>query len=152
MKTIETLDGVLQRELALGGELLAAMRAMQRAIVEFHVADLLAAIEREEKVLKPLECAERERVALVQALVPSGVPPGGIAMEQPTLSRLAAEATGEAGDRLRAAGRSLEELVARIKEVNGQNRLLLEHSIGFIRSTLHAVTEGYARQLIDHKV
>jgi flagellar biosynthesis/type III secretory pathway chaperone len=148
MKTIETLNGVLHRELALAGELLAAMRAMQRAIVEFHVEDLLAAIEREEQVLKPLETVERERLALVQALIPSG----GNAVEQPTLSRLAVEATGDAEDRLRAAGRSLEDIVARIKEVNGQNRILLEHSIGFIRSTLRAVTEGYARKLIDQKV
>ena len=79
MKTIETLDGLLHRELALAGELLAAMRAMQRAIVEFHVGDLLAAIEREEKVLKPLENIERERIALVKAFVTAGVPQGGIA-------------------------------------------------------------------------
>jgi flagellar biosynthesis/type III secretory pathway chaperone len=149
MTAIDQLNDVLHREAALADDLLAAMQDLQRAVVEFRADALRAAVEREATALRPLQQAEGERLALIRALLPGT---GGTGAPPATLSRVVETVPQEEGDRLRAAGERLQEIARRIQEMNHRNRLLLEHSAAFIRTTLRAVTEGYARQLIDHRV
>lgn len=152
MNATDRLEQLLNHEADLAAELLAAMEAKQRAIIDFSVEELLAALRQEELLLKPLERIEGERIALIEAFASGNSGNAEAAHASPTLARVVDAMPGEDGERIRTAGTRLERCAERVRTVNAQNRRLLEHALLFIRSTLAALTEGYSRQLIDQKI
>jgi flagellar biosynthesis/type III secretory pathway chaperone len=151
MKTIEELVNVLKTEADLSEALLAVIEEKQNALVHFKVDDVAAAVERERKLLKPIQELERERSEIVENLA-SEVEELRGRTQRCTIHELAGHMEGEVARRIIGLAQRIRSTGQRIQRRNQQNNVLLESSARFVKNTLRILTEDYSRQLVDQKV
>jgi hypothetical protein len=143
---------VLKEEADLAEALVDVLHEKQRSLVNFHGDEIGVLSLREEALMKPFKDLELERERMVSDLSTQvGVEnyaDGKPATLRSLLSRvegLDALRIGGEADRLRKAAETIVNL-------NAQNRVLLQHSLRFVRETLKIITENHTRQLLDHRV
>ena len=142
MTTTDQFAEVIRTEADLAEAILAALRDQQEALVHFRNKDLVSAVERQQRLLVPMEELERERINLSRSLSDGS-------NEFSTLSSIAAHSPSERAVSLLETGARLREKAENIMVVSRQNRALLEHSLRFVKHTLRIMTENYARKLVD---
>ena len=142
MTTIDQFTEVLRTEADLADAILGALHDQQEALVHFRNEDLLAAVERQQRLLAPMEGLERERINLCRSMMTGGE-------ELSTLASIATHAPADRAASLLKTGAQLREKAENIMIVSRQNRALLEHSLRFVKHTLRIMTENYARKLVD---
>jgi flagellar biosynthesis/type III secretory pathway chaperone len=150
---VQDLAQILKAEVDLMAALTGVMQEKQQAIVRFQ-GDLLAdCTQREEELMQPLEALEDERIkrsaALASMLQPSV--DGRKARPLP-LRDLVSRLKGDEAVSLGELAEQLQSSVQRILEVNGHNRLLLQHSLRFVKQTLRIITDDHRKQLIDERM
>ena len=142
MTTTDQFAEVLRAEADLADALLGALNDEQQAILRLRNGDLLAAVERQQRLLLPMEGLERERIKLCRTM-------GSEGKEVESLSGIAAHMPPEEAAPLLRSGQRLRAKAETILAVSGQNRMLLENSLRFVKHTLRLVTEDYSRKLVD---
>jgi flagellar biosynthesis/type III secretory pathway chaperone len=124
------LAGVVELTAALAEQrdvlvsMLDLARREERAIVGGDVEALTHLTEEREQLLELMAALESERMtALVAIAAAIGVDSGAL-----TLTRVAAEVTGEAGAALTSVGFQLRERAIAVRDANARNALLLRTS------------------------
>ncbi len=152
MTKIKDLERVMETEVEVGEALLQLLSRKQRSIVGIQ-GDLLSSLAVEEqKLLKPLQELEAERMRLAFELargasVPATEGTVGVSLEE-LLERLD---TAEAS-RISTVAARLRKVVERLLQMNDQNRVLLQRSLRFVQDTLRLVTDDHTRQIVDHRI
>jgi flagellar biosynthesis/type III secretory pathway chaperone len=152
MKNVDQLVNVLKAEADLAEALLGVVEEKQKALVHFKADEVARAVERERKLLIPMQELERERTEIIDSLA-SNV--SGLPKEQGrhiTVSELAAHIESEGSRKLKTLAVRLRATARRIQHRNQQNHVLLESSARFVKNTLRILTEDYSRQLVDEKI
>ena len=122
------LEELVRTETELAEELLGLLKQQQNAIVHFKDSSLNKLVEQQQRLLRPLEELEKERIRIM--------------------------ANRNADDEEAAAGckKQLADLVRQILVVNQQNKTLLENSLRFVHQMVHLITGGLSKQLVDAKI
>ena len=146
MTTIDQFAELLRTEADVADAILGTLYEQQEAIMSFRDGAIMAAVERQRKLLEPMEALERERESLCRAFdstMRSGV------NGQFSLSTLAQRLPRNDAAEILGAGKKLKGKVEKIMMVNRQNKMLLENSLRFVRHSLRIMTDNYAKKLID---
>jgi flagellar biosynthesis/type III secretory pathway chaperone len=149
----DDLEKVLQTEADLAEALIGVLVQKQQSMVRFNGESLSSLTQREQDLLGPFRALEKERVRLAGDL--AAAMPGGSRSASPTpvnlrdlvsaLDRPTAARVDTHADRLRQA-------VVRIVALNDQNRVLMRHSLKFVRETMRIITQDNTRNLVDQKM
>lgn len=153
MEKIEQLGQILQTEADLVEALVGVMEQKQQSIVRFDAGALNTLTQREQDLLVPFQALEGERAKLAEELsdgmsaerTPGEEPPRTVrellvALEVPPEAAVTAHAA-----RLRGA-------VQRVQDLSSQNRMLMKHSLKFVRETLRLITNGHTKSLVDQRM
>ncbi|MBI5474542.1 MAG: flagellar export chaperone FlgN [Ignavibacteriae bacterium] len=152
MNNLVHLAEVIATEAELTEQLIEMMKRQQLALMETDAETVAAMVDNQEELLLPIEGLEQERIRLTREVW------NEIASRQVTdnapvhLSALIERLPGDEAQRLSSAGSRLHTAVVQMLKVNQANQFLIEHSRRFIRDTFRIVTDGYSRQLIDHRI
>lgn len=146
MTTSEQFTEVLKIEAELASALLEVLQEQQQAIIHFQDASLAAAIERQQQLMKPIASLEKEWVKVSRDFSREL----HIASHEPlSLSVLTNRLPEEEAAHVSKYGKKLRSVVEKIFTVNSQNKILLEHSLRFIKHNIRIMTDGYSKKLID---
>lgn len=137
---MESLLGDLGELLAAQVENLKSLEALLRnqhsALAKRDVEAILESVSGQERCLEKIQAMEADRSRLVREISDVlGLGPRGV-----TLKELTQHLDPEVGTELRSTGRAIRETLERIGTVNLENRRLIEHSLGFVREMLGALT------------
>ncbi len=146
MTTIDQFAEVLKTESEVADAILGTLYEQQEAIIHFRDGAMIAAVERERQLLAPMESLERERENLCRAFDSTTRPE---ISGKFNLSGLARQLPQHDAAKILGAGKVLKDKVEKIMTVNNQNKMLLEHSLRFVRQSLRIMTNDYTKKLID---
>jgi flagellar biosynthesis/type III secretory pathway chaperone len=153
MTTIDELEKVLETEADLAEALSGVITQKQQAIVQFNGVSLGALTRRMEELMRPFQDLEQERLRLAGALTQRHAGTGKQMMAKPLTAKELADILGKKdAERILSRATRLRNAVQKIVRMNDQNRLLLQHSLRFVRGTLKIITENHTRQLIDQRM
>jgi flagellar biosynthesis/type III secretory pathway chaperone len=153
MTKSKDLEEILRTEADLAEALAGVMVQKQRSIVEFDAEQLGALTQREQDLMAPFRDLEKERVRVAAELA-SGLPGQAQTAQEGHIQirDLVNALEGPAGDSISGQAARLRHAVERILNVNQQNRILMQHSLRFVRETLRLVTNDHTRQLVDQRM
>ena len=146
MTTIDQFAEVLKTEADVADAILGTLYEQQQAIIHFRDGAIMAAVERERQLIEPMESLERERENLCRAFDSTTRPEMNGKF---SLSGLARQLPRHEAAKILGAGKILKGKVEKIMTVNNQNKMLLEHSLCFVRHSLRIMTNNYTKKLID---
>ena len=152
MTKVDELAKLIEAETKLAESLCDVMMRKQQAIVKFDGDALALLTAREVELMGPLGELEAERARRAAELSASVSPRKGKAAGPVTLRQLARLLGAPDGTRISAFGAQLKRAVQTIVETNEQNRVLLHHSLQFVKETIRIVTDGHKRQLVDQRM
>ena len=146
MTTIEQFEEILKTEAGVADAILDSLYEQQQAIIQFRDRAIIDAAERGKRLLEPLESLERERENLCRAFDSTMHPETNGTFR---LSGLARSLPNDQAAKILGAGKILKGKVEKIMTVNTQNRMLLDHSLRFVKQSLRIMTDNYTKKLVD---
>jgi flagellar biosynthesis/type III secretory pathway chaperone len=153
MPTINDLERVITDEAEFAESLLEVVLQQQQAIVRFNAHSLGQLVEKQQEMLRPFEAMEARRASVSKEVVNAMSRGGRPAVSGSiTLTEVLRHLDGEDASRVAAVGTRLRKAIENVLSANRKNRLLLEHSLKFVRENIRLLTDGFARQLIDEKM
>lgn len=147
MNDREKLLAVMDEEADAVENLLDIMRDKQQAIISMSNEDLQESIDKELKIVSLTKSLERQRLELIQRIIPETNHPSKI-----TISELLNNFEGEGSDRLLSLKQKLRESLEQMKEINEINRLLVERGKKFVKENISILTNQGKTILVDKKV
>jgi flagellar biosynthesis/type III secretory pathway chaperone len=153
MEKIEQLGQILQTEADLVEAIAGVMAQKQQSIVRFDSGALGTLTQREQDLLVPFQALEGERARLAEELANGTAAERAPGEEPPrTVQELleALDVPPEAAVSSHAA--RLRKAVQRVQDLNQQNRMLMAHSLKFVRETLRLITHGHTKSLVDQRM
>jgi len=152
-RNVEDLTSILAAEADLMEALAKVIVEKQQAIVKFQGDSLEENTLKEQHLLQSLQTLERERVLCSGALVKSLALRNGDEPRGPVaLTELARSLEGDDGERVTALAGRIRTTVQNILSTNGQNQVLLQHSLRFVQQTLRIITDDNRKPLIDERM
>lgn len=158
MEKIEQLGQILQTEADLVEALAGVMVQKQQSIVRFDAGGLGTLTQREQDLLVPFQALESERMKLAAELAgtlpAAGSPVAGEtpAPPAPTMRELLAALEVPTGTPVAGHAARLRAGVRRVLDLSQQNRMLMRHSLRFVRETLRLITKDNTRPLVDQRM
>jgi flagellar biosynthesis/type III secretory pathway chaperone len=146
MTTIDQFEEILKTETDVADAIIDNLYEQQQAIIQFRDKAILEAAERGKRLLEPMESLEREREKLCRAFDSTMHPETNGTFR---LSGLARSLPNDQAAKILGAGKVLKGRVERIMTVNNQNKMLLDHSLRFVRQSLRIMTDNYTKKLVD---
>lgn len=151
MSNLNHLAAVMSTEAELTEQLVEVLKRQQEALVKTDATGIASAIEVQEELLLPIEGLEQERQRLTKE-VWAEIGSRPTEDEQVNLSMLLSHLEKADAEELSSAGGRLRAAISDVMSVNEANRYLIDHSRKFVRETFRIVTNGFSRQLVDHKI
>jgi flagellar biosynthesis/type III secretory pathway chaperone len=152
MTKIEELERVMETEVEVGEALLQLLSRKQRSIVGIQGDLLSSQTVEEQKLLKPLQELEGERMRLAAELAGGASVPVTEGTRAVSIDELLDCLEAADAVRISAIAARLRKVVERLMHMNDQNRVLLQRSLRFVQDTLRLVTDDHTRQLVDHRI
>jgi flagellar biosynthesis/type III secretory pathway chaperone len=146
MTTIDQFEEILKTETDVADAIIDNLYEQQQAIIQFRDKAILEAAERGRRLLEPMESLEREREKLCRAFDSTMHPESNGTFR---LSGLARSLPNDQAAKILGAGKVLKGRVEKIMTVNNQNKMLLDHSLRFVRQSLRIMTDNYTKKLVD---
>ena len=143
----EELLAVMNEEVDAVENLLDVMKEKQKAIISMANEDLQESIAKELKIVSLTKLLEKQRLELVQKIVPETNYPSKI-----TISQLADNFKGEESKRLLSLKQRLRESLEQMKEINEVNRLLIVRGKEFAKENISILTSYGKKNLVNKKV
>ncbi len=142
LEGVASLTAALEQQRDAYASMLELARREERAIVGGDVEALTLLTEEREHLLELLAALESERMTAITAIAAAtGRDPAAL-----TLTRVAAEVSGEAGSTLASIGFELRERAVAVRNANARNALLLRTSrdivdrwLQYLRSMMSSV-------------
>jgi flagellar biosynthesis/type III secretory pathway chaperone len=147
MNDKEKLLAVMNEEVDAVENLLDIMKNKQKAIISMANDDLQENIDKELKMVSLTKSLERQRLDIVQRIVPESNYPSKI-----TISELINNFEGEESKRLLSLKQRLMESLEQMKDVNEINRLLIERGKKFVKENISILTSHGEKNLVNKKV
>jgi flagellar biosynthesis/type III secretory pathway chaperone len=153
MPTINDLERVITTEAEFAESLLEVIQQQQQAIVRFNASTLEELVEKQQEMLRPFDAMEKERASVSKGVLEAMSAGGGpLVTKSATLTELIQNLEEEDASRIAAIGERLRRAIEGVLSINRQNRVLLEHSLKFVRENIRLLTGGCSRQLVDEKI
>jgi FlgN protein. len=132
--------------------LLNAVTAKQRAIVEGKIAKLEEVIFEEENLFKNIELLEKQRIDSIEKFSTRL----GLEIKYKNLNEfmkyLRPRLDKKFYEEVMKVRANVIELVKKINNINEQNKVLITHSISFIKSTITSLIDSKRNSLIDRRI
>jgi flagellar biosynthesis/type III secretory pathway chaperone len=144
------LEEILRKEISAAQELIDLLERQQYAIVHLNMDQLDALMEQEHQLVLSFQNLEKDRLKVLEELVPPA------RLKRPrhalTLRDVAALFDGPEAERLQQLGDTLRRETEAILTANRRIKILLNHSLRFVRESVDLITEGRTKQLVDQKI
>ena len=147
MSDKERLLAVMNEEAEAVEKLLDIMMKKQKAIIALENDDLQTSINEELKIVSLTKILEKQRLELLQRIIPENNHPSKI-----TISQLASNFEGEESEKLLSLRQRLMKSLEHMKELNETNRLLLERGKNFVKENISILTSRGEKKLVNRKV
>ena len=143
----EKLLTVMSEEADAVDYLLDVMKKKQNAIIALANDDLQESITEELKIVSLTKLLEKQRLELVQKIVPETNHPSTI-----TISQLVNNFEGEESEKLLSLKQRLRESLDQMKEINEINKLLVIRGQKFVKENVSILTSCGEKKLVNRKV
>jgi hypothetical protein len=152
MSSLYDLTAVIATEAELTEQLAEVMRLQQNALIRTDASTIASSVEKQEELLLPIEGLENERLRLTEEVWRAVSSKETLNVEHPTFSTLLKSLEEKDAEILSSVSGRLRSAVHEVMSLNQSNQYLIEHSRKFVHETFRIVTNGFSRQLIDHKI
>ncbi len=146
----DRLEEILRKEIAAAQELTDLLERQEYAIVHLNMEQLDALMEQEHQLVLSFQNLEKDRLKVVEELVPTARLKR--TKHALTLRDVAALCDGPAAERLQLLGDTLRRETEAILSANRRIKILLNHSLRFVRESVDLLTDGRTKQLVDQKI
>jgi flagellar biosynthesis/type III secretory pathway chaperone len=153
VKYIDQLTRVIAKESDFADKLSEIIEKKQQAIIRMDADSLAAIVQAEEQVIAPLQTLEEERCRLVATLLrelPEYSSNGQFSLNN--MDEILPLIPGEESALLGHQVAKLRNTVAKIVQLNENNKALIAHSHRFVQEMLRILTDNYKRQFVDQKM
>jgi flagellar biosynthesis/type III secretory pathway chaperone len=146
----DRLEEILRKEIAAAQELTDLLERQEKAIVRLNIEQLDGLVEREHQLVVSFQNLEKDRLKVLEEIVPSArLKRSRSAL---TVREVAALFDGPEAERLMQLGETLRRETETILTSNRRIKILLNHSLRFVRESVDLITEGRTKQLVDQKM
>lgn len=151
--TVDRLEEILRQEVEVSQALLHVLEQEQQAIVRMNLEQLDALVVQEHDLLRSVQRLEKDRIKFLEAALPTSRRKQGQGIESPPALRELVKLLDSAdAERIARLGNALRQEVESILNTNRRIKILLNHSLRFVRESVDMLTEGHTKQLIDQKM
>ena len=147
MNEYQKLIDIVEKEAKTVEDLLEAMKKKQKSIISMTLETMQSSISEEIRLLSITRSLEKERIQLVQNIIPETNAPSKISMADMLKYFPDAESEKLTNLKIRLKN-SLEE----VKHVNETNRVLLERGKKFVKDNISILTSHGEKKLVNKKV
>lgn len=151
--TVDRLEEILRQEVEVAQAMLQVLEQEQQAIVRMDLEQLDALVVQEHDLLASVQRLEKDRIKLIEMVLP----PSRLKRKQGAKSPLALRELvnlldSADAERIAQLGSALRHEAEGIMNANRRIKILLNHSLRFVRESVDMLTEGHSKQLIDQKM
>jgi hypothetical protein len=147
MSDYQKIIDVVEKEAIAVEDLLISMKKKQKSIIAMSVDNLQVSISEEIKLLSITRSLEKERIELIESIIPGAKSPAKI-----TISDMIKVIPEEESKKLSLLKVRLKKSLEEVKHVNELNRILLERSKKFIKDNISIITCQGEKKLVNKKV